>query len=61
MGSLTPKRLDDISFQQWNLGMRGALTTAPHMSLWVVYPVLLGFSALFLWTGTRNFRRRVIS
>jgi ABC-2 type transport system permease protein len=44
-----------------NEGMRGALTTAPHMSLWVVYPVLLGFSALFLWTGTRNFRRRVIS
>ena len=44
-----------------NEGMRGALTTAPHMSLWVVYPVLLAFSALFLWTGTRNFRRRVIS
>jgi hypothetical protein len=31
------------------------------MSLWIVYPVLLGFSALFLWSGTRNFRRRVIS
>jgi hypothetical protein len=31
------------------------------MSLWVVYPVLFAFSALFLWTGTRNFRRRVIS
>jgi ABC-2 type transport system permease protein len=44
-----------------NEGMRGALTTAPHMSLWVVYPVLLAFSALFLWTGVRNFRRRVIS
>jgi ABC-2 type transport system permease protein len=44
-----------------NEGMRGALTTAPHMSLWVVYPVLLAFSALFLWAGTRNFRRRVIS
>jgi len=44
-----------------NEGMRGALTTAPHMSLWVVYPVLFGFSALFLWVGTRNFRRRVIS
>jgi ABC-2 type transport system permease protein len=44
-----------------NEGMRGALTTAPHMSLWVVYPVLLAFSAFFLWTGTRNFRRRVIS
>jgi ABC-2 type transport system permease protein len=44
-----------------NEGMRGALTSAPHMSLWVVYPVLLCFSAFFLWTGTRNFRKRVIS
>jgi ABC-2 type transport system permease protein len=44
-----------------NEGMRGALTSAPHMSLWVVYPVLIGFSALFLWTGTRNFRKRVIT
>jgi ABC-2 type transport system permease protein len=44
-----------------NEGMRGALTSAPHMSLWVVYPVLIGFCALFLWLGTRNFRKRVIS
>ncbi len=44
-----------------NEGMRGALTTAPHMSLWVVYPVLVAFSALFLVVGTRNFRKRVIS
>jgi ABC-2 type transport system permease protein len=44
-----------------NEGMRGALTSAPHMSLWIVYPVLLGFCALFLWVGTRNFRKRVIS
>ncbi len=44
-----------------NEGMRGALTEAPHMSLWVVYPVLVTFSALFLLVGTRNFRRRVIS
>jgi ABC-2 type transport system permease protein len=44
-----------------NEGMRGALTTAPHMSLWVVYPVLIGFCALFLWVGVRNFRKRVIS
>ena len=44
-----------------NEGMRGALTSAPHMSLWVVYPALLGFCAFFLWVGTRNFRKRVIS
>jgi ABC-2 type transport system permease protein len=44
-----------------NEGMRGALTSAPHMSLWIVYPVLLAFCAFFLWVGTRNFRKRVIS
>jgi ABC-2 type transport system permease protein len=44
-----------------NEGMRGALTSAPHMSLWIVYPVLLCFCAFFLWIGTRNFRKRVIS
>jgi len=43
-----------------NEGFRAALTSSAHMSLWAVYPVLLGFSALFLWAGTRNFRRRVI-
>jgi hypothetical protein len=31
------------------------------MSLWIVYPVLLCFCAFFLWVGTRNFRKRVIS
>ncbi len=44
-----------------NEGMRGALTSAPHMSLWIVYPVLLAFCAFFLVVGTRNFRKRVIS
>jgi ABC-2 type transport system permease protein len=44
-----------------NEGMRAALTQSNHMSLWAVYPALLGFSALFLWVGIRNFRRRVIS
>jgi ABC-2 type transport system permease protein len=44
-----------------NEGMRGALTSAPHMSLWIVYPVLLCFCAFFLWVGKRNFRKRVIS
>ena len=44
-----------------NEGMRGALTSAPHMSLWIVYPILLAFCAFFLVVGTRNFRKRVIS
>jgi ABC-2 type transport system permease protein len=44
-----------------NEGMRAALTKAPHMHLYVVYPVLIGFLALFLGLGLRNFRRRVLS
>jgi ABC-2 type transport system permease protein len=43
-----------------NEGFRAALTSSPHMSLWAVYPALIGFCALFLWLGTRNFKRRVI-
>ncbi len=43
-----------------NEGFRAALTSSPHMSLWAVYPALLGFCALFLWLGIRNFKRRVI-
>ncbi len=43
-----------------NEGFRAALTSSSHMSLWAVYPALLGFSSLFLWLGIRNFRRRVI-
>jgi ABC-2 type transport system permease protein len=44
-----------------NEGMRAAFTTAPHMHLYVVYPVVAGFGALFLAIGLRNFRRRVLS
>jgi ABC-2 type transport system permease protein len=44
-----------------NEGMRAAFTDAPHMHLYVIYPVLVGFMALFLGLGLRNFRRRVLS
>jgi ABC-2 type transport system permease protein len=44
-----------------NEGFRAALTTSPHMSLWAVYPVMLGFSALFTWTGIAGFKKRVLS
>ncbi len=44
-----------------NEGMRAALTNAPHMHLYVIYPALTGFLALFLGLGLRNFRRRVLS
>jgi ABC-2 type transport system permease protein len=42
-------------------GFRAALTSAPHMHLYVVYPVLIGFTVLFLWLGNTGFRRRVLS
>ena len=44
-----------------NEGMRAAFTRAPHMHLYVIYPVIIGFAAVFLTIGLRNFRRRVLS
>jgi ABC-2 type transport system permease protein len=41
-------------------GMRAALTPLPHMSLFAVYPVLVGFCAIFLTLGLRSFRKRVL-
>jgi ABC-2 type transport system permease protein len=42
-------------------GFRAALTKSPHMHLYVVYPVLMGFCALFLYLGITGFRKRVLS
>jgi ABC-2 type transport system permease protein len=44
-----------------NEGMRAAFTDASHMHLYVVYPAITAFGALFLTLGLRNFRRRVLS
>ncbi len=44
-----------------NEGMRAAFTDAGHMHLYIVYPVLVAFCALFLAIGLRNFRRKVLS
>jgi ABC-2 type transport system permease protein len=44
-----------------NEGMRAAFTNASHMHLYIIYPVLVGFCALTLTLGLRNFRRRVLS
>jgi ABC-2 type transport system permease protein len=44
-----------------NEGMRAGFTDSPHMHLYVVYPVILGFCALFLVIGIRAFRRRVLA
>jgi ABC-2 type transport system permease protein len=44
-----------------NEGMRAVFTDAPHMHLYIVYPVVLGFAVVFLAIGLRNFRRRVLS
>lgn len=42
-------------------GFRAALTHSHHMHLYVIYPVLIGFCALFLWQGIKGFRKRVLS
>jgi ABC-2 type transport system permease protein len=42
-------------------GFRAALTTAPHMHLYVVYPVLLALLAFFLWRGIAGFKKRVLT
>jgi ABC-2 type transport system permease protein len=44
-----------------NEGMRAAFTNSPHMHLYIVYPVLIGFCVGFLSLGLHNFRRRVLS
>ncbi len=44
-----------------NEGMRAAFTSFPHVHLYVVYPVMAGFAAVFLAVGLRNFRRRVLA
>jgi ABC-2 type transport system permease protein len=42
-------------------GLRAAVTSQPHLSLLVVYPVLGAATGLLLWQATRLFTRRVIS
>jgi ABC-2 type transport system permease protein len=42
-------------------GFRAAVTKSPHMHLYVIYPVLMGFCALFLFLGIKNFRKRVLA
>ncbi|MBX6721693.1 MAG: ABC transporter permease [Dactylosporangium sp.] len=44
-----------------NEGMRAAFTDASHMSLYAIYPVLVGFSVAFLALGLLKFRRRVLA
>ncbi len=44
-----------------NEGMRAAFTNAPHMHLYIIYPVMLGFTAVFMGLGLRNFRRKVLA
>ena len=44
-----------------NEGFRAALTPAAHMSLWAIYPVVIGFICLFTWYGIRSFKKRVLS
>jgi ABC-2 type transport system permease protein len=53
------------TFEARNIGLMFGfvvlLTQVSHMHLYVIYPVLIGFLALFLGLGLRNFRRKVLS
>lgn len=42
-------------------GMRAALTQSPHMHLYIIYPVMIGFTLLFLKLGIGGFKKRVLS
>ncbi|MEP6625829.1 MAG: ABC transporter permease [Acidimicrobiia bacterium] len=42
-------------------GFRAALTAGPHMSLWAIYPAVIGFSVLFIAVGLAGFRKRVLA
>ena len=42
-------------------GFRAALTTASHMHLYIIYPVLVALCVLFLWAGIRGFTKRVLN
>ena len=42
-------------------GFRAALTNAPTMSLWAIYPMLVLLTGLFTTIALRNFRKRVIA
>jgi ABC-2 type transport system permease protein len=44
-----------------NEGMRAAFTNAAHMHLYIIYPVLIAFTTVFMALGLRNFSRRVLS
>lgn len=42
-------------------GLRASLTAVPHMTLWAIYPVMIGFTALFLFQGIKGFKKRVLA
>ncbi|WP_322751605.1 MULTISPECIES: ABC transporter permease [unclassified Frankia] len=42
-------------------GFRASVTPTHHLSLYIIYPALIGFTALLLWQGIRHFRRRVVT
>jgi ABC-2 type transport system permease protein len=44
-----------------NEGLRAGFTNISHMHLYIIYPMLIGFSVVFLAVGIRAFRRRVLS
>lgn len=69
--SLGPIKIAGFSWLKWLVvlnplvyiceGFRAALTKNPHMSLWVVYGMMIAFTAGLLYLGIKGFRRRVLS
>jgi ABC-2 type transport system permease protein len=41
-------------------GLRAGFTEASHMHLYIIYPVLIAFCAVFLTLGIRSFKGRVL-
>jgi ABC-2 type transport system permease protein len=44
-----------------NEGLRAAVTSLPHMHLYVVYPAILAACTLFMFLGLKGFYKRVLS
>lgn len=43
-------------------GFRAALTTGiDHMPLIAIYPVMIGFTSLFMWRGVQGFKKRILA
>jgi hypothetical protein len=56
----TPRSAAAAALTYASEGLRAAVTSQPHLSLLVVYPVLAAATGLLVWQSTHLFTRRVI-